>query len=134
MYLGFSRLLKRENAGAPQPEIRRASLRRVFAQGFLIAVLNPKTALFFLAFLPQFVSPAHGSIRLQRLVLSLIFVAIGLCSDTCYALLSGSFGNWLLRRKRFARGQRYLVGATYLTLGVAVVIPLPVRAAVASRL
>lgn len=131
--LGVSRLVKHDNEGAGQPGFGHSSLRRVFAQGFLVAVLNPKTALFFLAFLPQFVNPAHGSIRLQLLVLGLIFVGIGLCTDTCYAILSGGLGSWLLRRKRLARGQRYLVGSTYLALGVMAAMTRPVRAAVAYR-
>jgi threonine/homoserine/homoserine lactone efflux protein len=102
-------------------------LQRVFAQGFVIAVLNPKTALFFVAFVPQFVNPGHGSVRLQLIVLGLILVGIGLCTDTCYAILSGTFGNWLLKRKHYARAQRYLVGGTYLVLGVTAAITRPVR-------
>jgi threonine/homoserine/homoserine lactone efflux protein len=133
IYLGMRRLVKRDNEGTSQPGTDRTSLPRVFTQGFVIAVLNPKTALFFLAFLPQFVNPDHGSIRLQLVVLGLIFVGIGLCTDTCYAFLSSTLGNWLTRRKRFARGERYLVGGTYLALGVAAAVTHPVRAAVGSR-
>ena len=118
IYLGMRRLLQRDENITAQVEAGRGSLRRIFAQGFLIAVLNPKTALFFVAFLPQFVNPGSGSIALQLLVLGVIFVAIGLCTDTCYALLSGTLGDWVSRRKSFARGQRYLVGGTYLALGV----------------
>jgi threonine/homoserine/homoserine lactone efflux protein len=127
--LGLHRLFtKKEELVTPGGAVR-TSLRRIFAQGFVIAVLNPKTALFFVAFLPQFVAPDHGSIRLQLLMLGTILVAIGLCTDTCYALLSGTFGNWLLRRKRFARGQRYAAGGTYLALGVAAALTRPVRTA-----
>ena len=127
VYLGLRRLIKHDDdaAGTSKPE--RTSLRRVFAQGFLIAVLNPKTALFFVAFLPQFVDPNRGSIRLQMLVLGLILVGIGLTTDTCYALLSGTFGNWLRRRTNFARGQRYFAGGTYLALGITSALSRPVR-------
>jgi threonine/homoserine/homoserine lactone efflux protein len=90
-------------------------------------VLNPKTALFFVAFLPQFVNPTHGSIRFQLAILGLILVAIGFCSDTVYALLSGTFGSWLVRRRGFARGRRYAVGGTYLALGAIAALTRPVR-------
>jgi threonine/homoserine/homoserine lactone efflux protein len=100
----------------------------VFAQGFVIAMLNPKTALFFVAFLPQFVNPYHGSIRLQIAFLGMILVAIGLCTDTCYALLSGTFGQWLMRRRGFARGRRYAIAGTYLALGAIAAVTRPVRA------
>jgi threonine/homoserine/homoserine lactone efflux protein len=126
IFLGLRRLFKHDDAGSALGS-ERTTLWRVFAQGFVIAVLNPKTALFFVALLPQFVNPDHGSIRLQLVVLGLILVGIGLCTDTCYALLSGAFGNWLLRRGRFARGQRYVVGSTYLALGVAAAVTRPVR-------
>lgn len=127
IYLGVRRLLQPDDITA-RVESGRASLRRVFAQGFLIAVLNPKTALFFVAFLPQFVNPGNGSIALQLVVLGVVFVAIGLCTDTCYALLSGTLGNWLIRRRGFGRGHRYLVGGTYLALGIGAAVSHPVRA------
>ncbi|TMF60528.1 MAG: LysE family translocator [Chloroflexi bacterium] len=129
IYLGMRRLLQRDENITAQVEAGRGSLRRVFAQGFLIAVLNPKTALFFVAFLPQFVNPGNGSIAFQLVLLGVIFVAIGLCTDTCYALVSGTVGNWLIRRRGFARGHRYLVGGTYLALGVGAAVSHPARAA-----
>src|SRR2546425_7300980 len=128
IYLGVRRLIQRHDPLTTRVKTARGSLRRVFAQGFLIAVLNPKTALFFVAFLPQFVNPGNGSIALQLVVLGVIFVAIGLCTDTCYALLSGTLGNLVIRRRGFARGQRYLVGGTYLALGVGAAVSHPVRA------
>lgn len=127
-YLGLHRLFKAETQmAASRPPAR--PLRRLVTQAFVIAVLNPKTALFFVAFLPQFVNPYHGPIRLQLVVLGLILVGIGLCTDSCYALLSGTFGNWLLRRKRLARGQRFLAGGTYVALGVVAAFTRPARAA-----
>jgi threonine/homoserine/homoserine lactone efflux protein len=127
IFLGLRRFLKHDESESPHPGRGHAALQRVFAQGFVIAVLNPKTALFFVAFLPQFVNPGRGSVRLQLIVLGLILVGIGLCTDTCYAILSGTFGNWLLKRKHYARAQRYLVGGTYLVLGVTAAITRPVR-------
>lgn len=127
LYLGVRRLLTKDDEETAIHTTQPASLRRIFGQGFLIAVLNPKTALFFVAFLPQFVNPQHGSIRLQLATLGLILVAIGFCTDTCYALLSGTFGNWLIRRKGFVRGRRYAVGATYLLLGAIAAATRPAR-------
>jgi len=65
---------------------------------------------------------------LQIAALGVILVAIGLCTDTCYALLSGTFGQWLMRHKGFARGRQYAVGGTYLALGAIAALTRPVRA------
>ncbi len=93
-------------------------MRRLFGQGFLISVLNPKVAIFFLAFFPQFIDPQRGSVAVQTLVLGAVFLAIGTCSDTVWALLSGTLGLWLRQRSGFLRGQRYVAGGVYLALGV----------------
>ena len=85
-------------------------------RGVVVNVLNPKTALFFLAFLPQFVDPDRGGVWSQVLVLGLAFVGLGLVSDSLYALAAGTVGN-LLRRKR--RVVRSFSGGVYITLGVA---------------
>jgi threonine/homoserine/homoserine lactone efflux protein len=127
LYLGVRRLLTQDEEETDMEPAQRMSLRRVFGQGFLIAVLNPKTALFFVAVLPQFVSPQHDTIRLQLVLLGLILVAIGFCSDTCYALLSGTIGGWLARRRGFTHGRRYAVGGTYLLLGAIAALTRPVR-------
>ena len=99
-------------AGGPQP------LRRVFRGGVVVAVLNPKTALFFLAFLPQFVDPASGPAVPQILLLGLLLVVITGLSDSTYALVSGVAGGWLRRSIRVQRGQHLVTGGAYLTLGV----------------
>jgi len=116
VYLGVRTLLS-PTASAPADEPRK-SLRQTFSQGVVVAVLNPKTALFFLAFLPQFVDASRGSISLQFLVLGLIFVAMGTTTDSLYALLSGLAGRWLRRSVGFARFQRYIAGTIYVGLGV----------------
>ena len=119
IFMGIRRLLTREvaelDAAAHTPEL---SLRRVFAQGVVVNVLNPKVTLFLLAFLPQFVDPARGSESLQIALLGAIFVAIGLASDTTYAVVAGTAADWLRKRRRFARMQRYVAGTVFVGLGV----------------
>ena len=79
-------------------------LGRLYRQGIVVNVLNPKTALFFLAFLPQFVDVSRGSVALQIVVLGLTFVVLGLLSDGLYAVLAGTAGSWLRRGPRVAAG------------------------------
>src|SRR6476659_3881822 len=113
VYLGVRKLLERPvvtDAGRAPPE----PLRRSFTRGIVVNVLNPKTALFFLAFLPQFVDRGRGDVWSQVLVLGLLFVLLGLVSDSLYALAAGTVGG-LIRRRRTAL--RYGSGAVYIGLG-----------------
>jgi threonine/homoserine/homoserine lactone efflux protein len=114
VYLGLRKLLERDEEVEVEIE-HRAVLQRAFVRGAVVNVLNPKTALFFLAFLPQFVNTDRGGVWSQVLVLGLTFIALGLVSDSLYALAAGTVGN-VLRRKR--RAVRYFSGAIYVTLGV----------------
>ena len=116
VYLGVRRLLARDDA-APQARAPQ-SLRRVFFQGVLVNVLNPKSALFFFAFLPQFVDVSRGTVAGQVLMLGAVFVALGVLSDGAYALLAGRLGRWLKHNLRFLRVQRYLTGGVYIALGL----------------
>jgi threonine/homoserine/homoserine lactone efflux protein len=120
IFLGVRTLLRRTDDD--DVEIRPASLYRIFRQGVVVNVLNPKTALFFLAFLPQFVEPSRGPAALQTLVLGLTFIALGLISDGTYAMLSARLGSWLKSRPRFARNRRLFTGGVFLTLGVAAAV------------
>jgi threonine/homoserine/homoserine lactone efflux protein len=79
-----------------------------------VNVLNPKTALFFLAFLPQFVDPSR-TVWTQVLVLGLTFVALGVLTDGLYAVTAGTLARWLKRRRRFLR---YASGSVFVGLGV----------------
>jgi threonine/homoserine/homoserine lactone efflux protein len=93
-------------------------LSRIFTQGVIVNVLNPKTALFFFAFLPQFVNPERGAVALQFLLLGVMFVGMAICSDSLYALLAGTVGGWLKGKPGFLRRQRYFSGGIYIALGV----------------
>jgi threonine/homoserine/homoserine lactone efflux protein len=90
---------------------------RLFVQGFVVNVLNPKTALFFLAFLPQFADPARGSVAAQLLLLGLTFIAVAMTSDACYALLAGTLAGRLGRTSGSRRAARLVTGGCYLALG-----------------
>src|SRR6202521_4775327 len=88
IYIGVRRILSRTETPAARIELPRRSLGRLYRDGFIVNLLNPKTALFFLAFLPQFVDPARGAVAMQMLILGVLFVAVALLSDSSYALLA----------------------------------------------
>jgi threonine/homoserine/homoserine lactone efflux protein len=114
--LGIRTLSKRE-AAAGEVGVRRACLRRVFAQGVIVNLLNPHTALFFFAFLPQFVDPSKGAVPVQILTLGLIFILMSAMTDAVWAIGAGTAGNWLRGNRRFVRVQRYVTGSALIGLG-----------------
>ena len=120
IYLGIRRLLDRRGADDEPGVPREAEPWRIFRRGVLVNVLNPKTALFFLAFLPQFVDPGRGPVLAQILVLGALFVLLALLSDSLYALGAGALAAWVRRRRGVARDAgRYAAAAVYLGLGTA---------------
>jgi threonine/homoserine/homoserine lactone efflux protein len=120
VWLGIRRLrAKDEPSGSVKGRhASRLGLRRIFAQGVVVNVLNPKTALFFLAFLPQFVDVSRGSVPLQVVVFGVAFVLLGLVSDGTYALLASTGAGWLRRRPGVARTSRLVSGGVLISLGV----------------
>jgi threonine/homoserine/homoserine lactone efflux protein len=121
VWLGVRRLLARDEdaavAAAGQDQ-RPPGLRRVFAQGVVVNVLNPKTALFFFAFLPQFVDTSRGSVPFQVLVFGVAFILLGLLSDGAYAMAASAGAGWLRRRRGVARATRLVSGGVLIGLGV----------------
>lgn len=117
IYLGIQKL---HTPHTPEHIAQREAepLRRVFMQGLFVNLLNPKVALFFFAFLPQFADPDRGSVSVQVLMLGGILVCLGMCSDGMYALLAGTVRGWLRESRAFAWGQRYFSGGVYIALGV----------------
>ena len=111
VYLGVRRFLERGSPEDVSP--RRQPLGHLFWRGTVVNVLNPKTALFFFAFLPQFVDP-DATVWSQVVVFGLVFVALGLGSDGLYALTASSLGRWLRRRPSLLR---YGSGSVYVGLG-----------------
>jgi threonine/homoserine/homoserine lactone efflux protein len=117
IYLGVRRWRQVEPFGSAQP----ASLARVFAQGFLTQILNPKVAVFFVAFLPLFVDPSMAVLP-QVLVLGAVYVAVALVVDSSYVLgLAALSRRWMSSRTAQRRSGRFAAG-TYVALGVAAAV------------
>ncbi len=116
IYLGMRTILTRNDH--PQAETTPKSHSRLFTQGYLVNLLNPKIALFFYAFLPQFVDPSRGSVVGQMLFFGALFVLLAACTDSTYALLSATIGYRLTKAARFQSIRRYATGGIYIALGV----------------
>jgi threonine/homoserine/homoserine lactone efflux protein len=113
VFLGLRKLL----GGEPEEDVEPrgpASNARLFGHGVIVNVLNPKTALFFLAFLPQFVDPSAGPVAPQMLLLGTMLVCLGVLSDGTYALLAAGAGNRLRDRRRLERWS----GGVFVALGL----------------
>ena len=93
------------------------SRRRAFTQGIVVNTFNPKVALFFLSFLPQFIDADRGSAALQSLVLGSTFVVLGCISDSLFAILASALRCTLLRGKSLPFVQRYVAGSVFIALG-----------------
>ncbi|SCB38559.1 Threonine/homoserine/homoserine lactone efflux protein [Bradyrhizobium shewense] len=117
IYLGIRAMLDKAPLGVTgdAPSI---SVGRAFRQAVLTEMLNPKTALFFLAFLPQFVRPEHGAIALQLAVFGVVFVLLGLLSTVVFAVGAGRLGNLLRHHPAVVRWQGKVVGTIYCAVGV----------------
>src|ERR687898_967434 len=125
VWLGLQHILARESDAETPETGGETRLPRVFAQSVLVQVLNPKVALFFLAFLPQFVDPSRGAAWTQVMVLGATLALLGLFTDGLYALLGGTAGNWLRRKGEngsFRRLRRYVPGGVYIALGAATAV------------
>jgi threonine/homoserine/homoserine lactone efflux protein len=133
-YLGAAYLIVigvRRLAGLERAQEERArgtrDLGRLYRQGIVVNTLNPKTALFFLAFLPQFVDPSRGVAWVQVLLLGLLFATLGFLSDGTWALVAGTLGDRLRRSRRFPAVQRYVSGSVFVGLGAVAAFSAPVK-------
>jgi len=118
VYLGI-RVLRSDVTLVLEAANGERQLAHIFGHGVLVNLLNPKTALFFLAFLPQFVAPARGHATLQILQLGVLFALMGWCSDSMWALLAGTVAERIRVSVRLRRTQRNLSGGALIALGLA---------------
>ena len=120
IWLGLRNILGRDSGDEEVPSSDEENRSRVFAQSVLVQVLNPKVALFFLAFLPQFVDPSRGMAWTQIVVLGATLAILGLFTDGLYALLGGTAGDWIRKQSVGAglrRAGRFVTGGVYMALG-----------------
>lgn len=99
-------------------DIARTSYRRAFTQGVVVNTLNPKVALFFLSFLPQFIDTGRGPAWAQSLVLGTLFTLLGIVTDGAWALLASAVRGALLRGRAMPIIRRYVSGSMFVALGV----------------
>ena len=118
IWLGLRKIFGRSEAAEVAAASRDRGHARLFRDGFVVNLLNPKTAIFFLAFLPQFVEPGRGHVAMQVAVLGLLFTALGFITDSCYALAAGTAGNWLKRSRGYLAFERYVSGVLFIGLGL----------------
>jgi threonine/homoserine/homoserine lactone efflux protein len=115
VWLGVQKLRRRESGPVEEAPPVRSS--RLFTQGIVVNVLNPKTAIFFLAFLPQFVNPSRGPVAVQIIILGACFILLGIMSDGGYALLAGTLAGRIRRTRKARRRLDRASGVVYLGLG-----------------
>jgi len=139
IFLGIRRVLENDAPLAPdallkQPSSSELPARSLVLQGFSVNALNPKTALFFLALLPQFVAPTAGPASLQILAFGSVFVALGFLTNSIYGRIGGKLGSFARRSVRFRKATRFVGGGTLVALGVAAALaPASHRPATATR-
>jgi threonine/homoserine/homoserine lactone efflux protein len=121
VYLGIRTLLVRDDDGAAAVN-GEAKLGQLFAKGLFVNLLNPKTALFFYAFLPQFVDPHKGAVQAQIFLLGILFVMLATCTDGLYSLLASSVGKLFFRSTKIRRARRYVSAGIYVALGFAAAV------------
>ena len=124
--LGIKRLRERDSAALPGGESGRPH-SSIFKQGMIVSALNPKTALFFLAFLPQFIDPDRGHVALQAMILGFVFVAIATVSDAVWAIGAGSLAGVLKASERARRLERWASGTILIGLGFLATLAHPAR-------
>ncbi|OPZ71488.1 MAG: Homoserine/homoserine lactone efflux protein [Verrucomicrobia bacterium ADurb.Bin474] len=117
LYLAYRAFREHASFRPGNPPAQR-SLSGLYSRGFLMNVLNPKVALFFLAFLPQFVRPDQGSVPMQMVALGILFMAQAFVVFATIAYFAGSVGYWLQRKPAMGRWLGWLSGTVFAFLGL----------------
>lgn len=118
IYLGLRKLFGPADPVGANGELPQYSHARLFRDGFVVNLLNPKTALFFFAFLPQFVDVGRGHVAMQITLLGLMFAVMGFLTDSAWAVLAGTAGDWLKRSRGYVKFERYGSGVLFIGLGL----------------
>ena len=119
IYLGVRALLSARGETIDQPDLEPPrSSSRIYTDGIIVSLFNPKIGVFFLAFLPQFVDPAGAPVARQILFLGLLYVGMALITDGIYVLIASSLRGWIGGRAMRGRLPQYATGAIYIGLGL----------------
>ncbi|GAB1530245.1 MULTISPECIES: LysE family translocator [Brevibacillus] len=119
IYLGCKTLFSKSDSTASEiPQAPRKKLRKIFYESALVEVMNPKTALFFLAFFPQFIAPTPGSVTVQFLLLGTIFIILAFISDGLYAVLAASMRKRIVSSTTSSKVMNRITGYFYIALGI----------------
>ncbi|MGR9168047.1 LysE family translocator [Rhizobium leguminosarum] len=118
IWLGCKKIFGRSEIPGTATGLKAFGHARLLRDGFVVNLFNPKTALFFLAFLPQFVEVDRGHAAMQIAFLGLIYTCLGIITDGSYAFAAGTAGDWLRRNRRYLTAERYVSGALLIGLGL----------------
>ena len=129
IYLGFRAFFKENRVGDLNLRLKSIQLGRVYRDGLIVNLFNPKTILFFIAFLPQFVDSTRGNPGMQFLLLGTIMVSMGLVTDSIYAAVAGKASQWLRKSNNRLSYHQWFAGTVYLGLGILTLLVSPARQA-----
>lgn len=118
IYLGIKKFFEKEPSTAIPIEVKSKKLKTIFYEGILVNTFNPKTAIFFLSFLPQFISVEKGGNASQILFLGILFTVYAILSDTIYVLLSVKLSAWVSGSKKYLKRQKKFMAIIYILLGI----------------
>lgn len=118
IYLGCKKIFGKKKTAESSKALPPQSMKTIFWQGMVVNVLNPKCALFFFAFLPQFINPATGNVTGQVLIFGLLFTVLAFITDGSYALAAGRLGKWLKGNTYYVKLEAYISGLIYISLGL----------------
>jgi len=120
VFLAMRTIREKSSTGFSIPD--ESGLAKLFRRGFLMNVLNPKVALFFLAFLPQFVTPATGSVPAQMMFLGFLFMIQATVIFSLIGYFSGSLGNWIVTQPKAAKCFNWITAGVLFSLGIKIAL------------